>query len=104
MQEYRNEHGNLHRLDGPAVIHPTGEQQWWANGKIHRTDGPAVMHADGTQGWCIHGKLHRSDGPAIIRADGEHEWWFNGKQVDQLTHMLLVNQQTIQTQPQKVVL
>ena len=32
MTEYLNEHGQLHRLDGPATIKADGTQEWWLNG------------------------------------------------------------------------
>jgi hypothetical protein len=41
--EYRQD-GNLHREDGPAVIHPTGTKIWYVNGVIDRTDGPAIIN------------------------------------------------------------
>jgi len=89
MKEYRNEQGQLHRLDGPAVIYEDGGQEWWADGLLHRTDGPAIVRADGGQVWWFEGRPHRLDGPAVIRADGTTEWWVHSKQVDQLTVMLL---------------
>jgi hypothetical protein len=33
----------LHRENGPAVIHPDGSYEWFLNGKRHRIGGPAVM-------------------------------------------------------------
>jgi hypothetical protein len=60
---HKNEHGifyfvndNLHREDGPAVIYPFGEEQWYRNGKLHREDGPAI---DGISYSCyvLNGKL-----------------------------------------------
>jgi hypothetical protein len=74
-----DEHGRLHREDGPAVIWSDGSQNWWQHGKIHRDDGPAVVLADGAQYWYQHGELHREDGPAVIRADGTQEWRQQGK-------------------------
>ena len=104
MTEYLNEHGQLHRLDGPAIIHLNGAQQWWAHGQLHRTDGPSRVWPNGTQEWHYNGKRHRTDGPAVLLANGYCEWWFNGRQVDRLTHMLLVNQQNTQTQTQQAVI
>lgn len=40
--DYCNEHGQLHRTDGPARIFPDGYQAWYLNGKRHRTGGPAI--------------------------------------------------------------
>jgi hypothetical protein len=54
--EYRNEKGNLHREDGPAVITKLGSEQWWYDGLIHRADGPAVIWGSGEAGYS-YGKL-----------------------------------------------
>jgi hypothetical protein len=54
--EYRNEKGNLHREDGPAVITKLGSEQWWYDGRIHRADGPAVIWGSGEAGYS-YGKL-----------------------------------------------
>jgi hypothetical protein len=40
--EYRNESNQLHRLDGPAREHSSGEKYWYKNGLRHREDGPAI--------------------------------------------------------------
>lgn len=50
MIKHRNEKGELHRLDGPAVENDKGEFVWYRNGKIHRDDGAAVrvILTDGT--------------------------------------------------------
>jgi len=72
--------GELHREDGPALIHANGLKEWYLNGKMHREDGPAMICANGTKQWWLNGKLHREDGPAVIRVDGTKEWWLNGKQ------------------------
>lgn len=50
MNTNRNDKGQLHRIDGPAVSNDKGEFVWYRNGKIHRDDGPAVrvILTDGT--------------------------------------------------------
>jgi hypothetical protein len=55
-KEWRNEDGDLHRLDGPAIEWEDGTKQWRVNGKLHRLDGPAVEFADGYKIWWIVGK------------------------------------------------
>lgn len=55
-KEWRNEQGQLHREDGPALIKTNGDQFWWLNGKLHRTDGPAAIWADGARAWWLNGK------------------------------------------------
>jgi hypothetical protein len=42
-KEYRNEKGELHRTDGPALITDLG-RNWYINGKLHREDGPALQY------------------------------------------------------------
>ena len=73
-----NEHGELHRTDGPAMIYLTGSQFWYLNDELHRADGPAVDCPDGYQLYFIHGKQHRTDGPASICPDGTTEYWIHG--------------------------
>lgn len=78
-QEWLDANGELHREDGPAVIHPNGAQEWYRHGELHRVDGPAVIHPNGTQEWYRHNQLHRDDGPAITYPDGARDWYFLGK-------------------------
>jgi hypothetical protein len=68
-------HGQLHRVDGPAVVLVGGGRgEWWFE------DGPAIIRADSSgQEWWLNGQLHREDGPAVVHADGGQEWWFNGQ-------------------------
>ena len=54
--EWRNEEGEIHRLDGPAIEWADGTKEWWAHGKYHRLDGPAVERADGTKEWWVSGR------------------------------------------------
>lgn len=64
-------------------------------GQPHRTDGPAVMFANGTQVWYSNGKLHRRDGPAVIRATGTQEWYLHGQELTQFEHWLLAGAKEI---------
>ena len=68
----------LHREDGPAIIHLDGTQEWFQNGELNRKDGPAVEYADGTKYWYKNNKLHREDGAAIEWNDGSVQWFRNG--------------------------
>jgi hypothetical protein len=79
MIEHRNEKGELHRTDGPALVYADGSCAWFVDGKRHRVDGPAVEYKDGYQEWWVDGKRHRVDGPAVVRADGDCEWWVDGE-------------------------
>jgi antitoxin component YwqK of YwqJK toxin-antitoxin module len=80
---WRNEQGDFHREDGPAVELANGNKFWFLNGKYHRVDGPAVELADGTKEWYLNGQLHRVDGPAIERADGCKSWYLNGSRLNE---------------------
>ena len=68
----------LHRIDGPAVIHPNGYQEWWYFGRKHHDKGPAVIYPSGRQEWWCLGKLDRKDGPAITYSNYSN----NGKKID----------------------
>ena len=75
--EHRNPSGQLHRLDGPALV-IGGSSYWFQDGVPHRDGGPAVTHPDGVQLWFQHGFLHREDGPAEITQDGAEFWYRHG--------------------------
>jgi hypothetical protein len=53
--EYRNEQGELHRTDGPAIEYSYGTKAWWINGKPHREDGPAAVYSNGDKEWYLDG-------------------------------------------------
>jgi len=57
VKRWYNERGELHRLDGPAIIWNDGNKYYYQNGKRHRLDGPAVIHADGREEYWEYGKL-----------------------------------------------
>jgi hypothetical protein len=62
---WRNEKGEYHREDGPAVELANGNKFWYLNGQYHREDGPAVELANGYKEWWLNGQYHREDGPAV---------------------------------------
>jgi hypothetical protein len=68
-----------HSADLPAVVHPSGHQEWWLEGQRHRSKGPAVVFEDGGQEWWKYGEKHRLNGPAVSYANGHKEWWVYGK-------------------------
>ena len=80
-REWRNEDGELHRRDGPAIEYPDGSEWWYRNGRLHREDGPAVDLAIGIKWWCRDGKLNRENGPALELPDGTREWYVDGKRL-----------------------
>ena len=49
--EYRNEKGQYHREDGPAIEFINGSKEWYLNGQLHRLDGPAIEYRDGNKYW-----------------------------------------------------
>jgi hypothetical protein len=56
------------------------EIEWHGEGSLpHREDGPAIVFPNGDREWWIEGELHRDSGPAVMRADGSCEWWLNGR-------------------------
>lgn len=79
--QYYNKDDQLHRINGPAVISPNGNEEWWINGELHKEDGPAVKYSSGTLAWFQNGLKHRIGGPAIIWSDGIKEWWEYGQQL-----------------------
>lgn len=55
---HRNEEGQFHRVDGPAVYSNSGAKHWFLNGRLHRTNGPAVISAKGNKQWYVNGIEH----------------------------------------------
>jgi hypothetical protein len=64
--EWRNDKGELHRENGPAVEWINGYKAWYQNGERHREDGPAIEWVDGSRAWYRNGERHK-------------EWWANGR-------------------------
>jgi len=69
----------LHRENGPAIEHATGNKYWYLNGQLHRVNGPAIECANGDKKWLVNGQLHREDGPAIEYANGDKYWYLKGQ-------------------------
>jgi hypothetical protein len=57
LEEYVDENGLHHRIDGPAVIYDNGDESWYVHGVRHRSDGPALTW-HGNTGWFIEGYRH----------------------------------------------
>ena len=53
---WRNEKGEFHRINGPAVEWNNGSKYWYINGERHRVDGPAVEFVNGSKYWYINGE------------------------------------------------
>jgi hypothetical protein len=58
--------------------------KYWRNdkGELHREDGPAIEYKYGTKYWYINDNLHRLDGSAIEWFDGMKEWYIDGEKID----------------------
>jgi hypothetical protein len=52
MKEYKNESGQYHREDGPALENDY-IKIWYINGNKHREDGHAVEYSDGYKRWYL---------------------------------------------------
>jgi hypothetical protein len=53
MKEYKNELGEYHREDGPAIELNNGNKYWFINGLLHREDGPAIEWNFGYKSWYL---------------------------------------------------
>ena len=51
---YYNHAGQLHRVEGPAIIYTNGDKSCWLNGYRHRIGGPAVVW-HGSVEWWLYG-------------------------------------------------
>ena len=55
---YKNSAGQFHRTDGPAILYPSGTEEWYQNGLRHRLNGPAVVLPNGREFWYIKGQKY----------------------------------------------
>jgi len=77
---FKNDNGQLHRVDGPAVIMNDGSSKhWYFNGKRHRVDGPAVEFSDGCFQWWRSGHPHSVSGPAMKFKDETVSYYLHGR-------------------------
>lgn len=77
-KNWKNNKGQYHRINGPALEKSNGSKYWIQNGRYHREGGPAIV-SDNGRFWYLDGELHRVNRPAIIRANGDLEWYKHGK-------------------------
>jgi hypothetical protein len=52
------------------------------NDKLHRLDGPAIEHSSGEKYWYKNGLRHREDCPAVESIYGYKKYWYNGEYID----------------------
>ena len=70
-------------MESKLIIGKRGTKCWKnEKGQYHREDGPAIEYSTGTKIWHINGKRHREDGPAIEHTTGHKEWYYHGKYID----------------------
>ena len=52
----------LHKLTGPArIFYGSLREEWFKNGRLHRDDGPAVTHISGERVWYREGCWIKSE-------------------------------------------
>lgn len=54
---------------------------WFLDGELHREDGPAIIHSDGEIVWYTNGVRHRENLPARVDSGGVSYWYENGVMV-----------------------
>lgn len=62
----------VHRMGGPAVIGPNGDEYWFEMDKLHCEDGPAVRLVSGVMKWFVRGDLVRMEGLPAANPDRDY--------------------------------
>ncbi len=75
---WKNEKGELHRTDGPAVEKVDGTKEWWVNGLRHRTDGPAIEWSNGIREYWVNGELQQTESSDSEWVKGFKEGFLEG--------------------------
>lgn len=52
---WKNDKGQIHRDDGPAITWTNGNWEWWFEDKCHRIEGPSDW-LNGEHRWFVHDK------------------------------------------------
>jgi hypothetical protein len=81
-------------LANECVTLSNGCKQWRKDGLIHRVDGPAEVHPNGSKVWIQNGLLHRVGGPAIEFYPSGNSWYIQGRQFTIDEYYLFVDQTT----------
>jgi hypothetical protein len=76
-ETWRNEDGQLHRIDGPAWFQYRADGTlwtvgWWIDGSFHREDGPAYTELDRKgnvieESWYIHGRKQKESEVLVMK-------------------------------------
>ncbi len=66
--------------DGTTLTNITTDEllERYQNGELHRVNGPAVINADGTQEWYQNGNRHMDNGLSLLLTNGTKYWHKNG--------------------------
>jgi hypothetical protein len=72
-QHWRLPDWTFHREDGPAVLYPNGDCQWYFDGRLHREDGPAIEFR------------HPGISDMDLLPEPIIEWWYHGKRLPVVT-------------------
>jgi hypothetical protein len=86
---WRNDKGELHREDGPAIETIDKNRFWYQNNLKHRFDGPAIELSNGTKIWyfvgfklnCINNQdfLLFLSKPICLTNNWYHKIWYNAR-------------------------
>ena len=52
---YRNDKGQYHNINAPALIWNDGSEWYYENGQLHNLHGPAIVDKFGNKGYFING-------------------------------------------------
>jgi hypothetical protein len=63
------------------MVTGNGAKIWYLNNSFHRVDGPAIIFPTGDESWYLHGKRHCEVGPAIDWIDMECGWFLHGEEL-----------------------
>ena len=67
----KNEKGQFHCLDGPAINSKDGHKEWWKDGILHNLNGPAIISPTGYLAWYIDGIEYTEE--EFLKATSEGE-------------------------------
>ena len=78
-----NDSGELHNLEGPAILYFNGYKEWWQNGRPHRLDGPSCISPTGSKMWHIRGVCYYT----------EQKWFEALSKEDQIAYLFKMEKQ-----------
>ena len=78
-----------------VTISKAGIKCWRKQGQLHRLNGPARIIPSGRDEYWHNGRMHRLNGPARIWADGHADYWLNGIRISEYEHMFITARELI---------